>query len=86
MALLILVCALALKAYLAKKRYKAQLQESIQKQKKMTDDMERMTQTQLRFFTNISHELRTPLTLISGPAERLADSPIISGEMRNSLR
>ena len=48
----------------------------------MTDDMERMTQTQLRFFTNISHELRTPLTLISGPAERLADSPTISGEMR----
>ena len=81
-AMLIIVCVLALKAYLAKKRYNAQLQESIQKQKKMTDDMERMTQTQLRFFTNISHELRTPLTLISGPAERLADSPIISGEMR----
>ena len=77
-AMLIIVCALALKAYLAKKRYNAQLQESIQKQKKMTDDMERMTQTQLRFFTNISHELRTPLTLISGPAERLADSPTIS--------
>ena len=81
-AMLIIVCVLALKAYLAKKRYNAQLQESIQKQKKMTDDMERMTQTQLRFFTNISHELRTPLTLISGPAERLADSPTISGEMR----
>ena len=81
-AMLIIVCVLALKAYLAKKRYNTQLQESIQKQKKMTDDMERMTQTQLRFFTNISHELRTPLTLISGPAERLADSPTISGEMR----
>lgn len=81
-ALLIIVCALALKAYLAKKRYNARLQESILKQKKMTDDMERMTQTQLRFFTNISHELRTPLTLISGPADRLADSPTIGGEVR----
>ena len=81
-AMLIIVCALALKAYLAKKRYNARLQESILKQKKMTDDMERMTQTQLRFFTNISHELRTPLTLISGPADRLADSPTIGGEAR----
>ena len=81
-AMLIIVCALALKAYLAKKRYNARLQESILKQKKMTDDMERMTQTQLRFFTNISHELRTPLTLISGPAGRLADSPTIGGEAR----
>lgn len=30
-----------------------------------------LTETKLRFFTNLSHELRTPLTLIIGPAEEL---------------
>ena len=78
--LLIVACVFALKAYMAKTRYNKQLKDSMQKQKEMTEDMERMTQNQLRFFTNISHELRTPLTLISGPADQLAESHGIGGE------
>lgn len=74
------VCTFAVKAYLAKTRFNKKLQDSIAQQKQMTTDMERMTQTQLRFFTNISHELRTPLTLISGPAEQLAEKPSIKGK------
>ncbi len=81
--LLIGVCTFAVKAYLAKTRFNRQLQESMAQQKQMTADMERMTQTQLRFFTNISHELRTPLTLISGPADQLAEKRSIVGEDRN---
>ena len=80
--LLIIACMLALKAYMAKTRYNRQLKDSMQKQKEMTEDMERMTQNQLRFFTNISHELRTPLTLISGPADQLAESHDIGSEPR----
>lgn len=33
-----------------------------------------LTQSKLRFFTNISHELRTPLTLIISPVESLVNS------------
>lgn len=80
--MLIIVCAVAVKAFLAKVRYNRQLKESVLKQKKMTEEMEQMTQRQLRFFTNVSHELRTPLTLISGPADLLAENSGISGEPR----
>lgn len=81
-ALLIVACVFAMKAYLAKTKYNARLKDSMRKQKNMTEEMERMTQKQLRFFTNVSHELRTPLTLISGPADRLAEYHGISGEAR----
>ena len=81
-ALLIIACVLAVKAYLAKTKYNARLKDSMRKQKNMTEEMEQMTQKQLRFFTNVSHELRTPLTLISGPADRLAEYHGISGEAR----
>ncbi len=77
------VCAFAVKAYLAKTRFNKRLQESMAQQKQLTADMERMTQTQLRFFTNVSHELRTPLTLISGPADQLAERDTIKGEDRS---
>lgn len=78
--MLIVACALAIKAFVTKTKYNKQLRLSVLKQKKMTEDMQLMTQNQLRFFTNISHELRTPLTLISGPAEQLAESNDISSE------
>ncbi len=54
-ALLIIACVLAVKAYLAKTKYNARLKDSMRKQKNMTEEMERMTQKQLRFFTNVSH-------------------------------
>ena len=83
--LLVLVCAYAIKAYFAKARINRQLKESADIQRQMTQDMERMTQTQLQFFTNISHELRTPLTLIAGPTEQLLDDPSVRGQHRTML-
>lgn len=80
--MLIVACALAVKAYIERTRYNRQLKQSMDRQKKMTEDMEMMTQRQLRFFTNISHELRTPLTLISGPAEQLSESTGVKGADR----
>ena len=80
--MLIIACSLAMKAFLVKTKYNRQLNVSLQKQKKMAEEVEQMTSNQLRFFTNISHELRTPLTLISGPADQLAETGNISGEAR----
>ena len=83
--LLIVVCAYAVRAYVAKARINGQLKESVRQQQRMTEDMERMTQTQLQFFTNVSHELRTPLTLIAGPTEQLLADPAIRDEQRSQL-
>ena len=38
--------------------------------------LEEVTQTKLRYFTNISHELLTPLTIISVIADRLRQQPV----------
>ena len=84
--LLIVACAFAIRAYVAKTRINRQLHDSMRKQKAMTEEMERMTQTQLQFFTNVSHELRTPLTLIAGPADQLLEDGSIRGNHRSMLQ
>ena len=84
--LLIVACAFAIRAYVAKARINQQLHDSMSKQKAMTEEMERMTQTQLQFFTNVSHELRTPLTLIAGPADQLLEDGSIRGNHRSMLQ
>lgn len=73
--LLVVACASAVNAYLAKARVNRRLSDSMEQQRQLTHEMEEMTQTQLRFFTNVSHELRTPLTLIAGSAGQLLDDP-----------
>ena len=83
--MLIVACALAIKAYVARTRINRQLKESMRQQRQMTEDMERMTQTQLQFFTNVSHELRTPLTLIAGPTDQLLEDPAVRGQQRSML-
>ena len=84
--LLIVACAFAIRAYVARTRINRQLHDSMSKQKAMTEEMERMTQTQLQFFTNVSHELRTPLTLIAGPADQLLEDPSVRGEHRSMVQ
>lgn len=72
--LLIAVCAAAIYAFITRTRINRQLKASMEEQRRMTEEMEEMTQTQLQFFTNVSHELRTPLTLIAGPTEQLLET------------
>lgn len=38
------------------------------------ENLEKLNQAKLQFFTNVSHEFRTPLTLILGPAQSLLDT------------
>ena len=84
--LLIVACAFAIRAYVAKARINSRLHDSMRKQQAMTEEMEHMTQTQLQFFTNVSHELRTPLTLIAGPADQLLEDPSVRGQHRSMVQ
>lgn len=83
--LLVVACGLAVRAYVAKARINRQLNASMDQQRQMTEKMERMTQTQLQFFTNVSHELRTPLTLIAGPTDQLLEDDTVQGAHRMML-
>ena len=51
--------------------HRLKLQESLKYEKRHIEDIEKLNQAKLRFFTNISHEFRTPLTLIIGQMEML---------------
>jgi Signal transduction histidine kinase len=59
--------------YYLNKIYKERikLQESLKYEQKHIQDVEKLNQSKLRFFTDISHEFRTPLTLITGQVEML---------------
>lgn len=83
--LLVVACGLAVRAYVAKARINRQLNASMDQQRQMTEETERMTQTQLQFFTNVSHELRTPLTLIAGPTDQLLEDDTVQGAHRMML-
>ena len=83
--MLVLVCAYAFNAYRTKASMNRQLEDSMSQQRQLAANMERMTQTQLQFFTNVSHELRTPLTLIAGPTEQLLEDSTVRGQHRAML-
>lgn len=83
--LLVVACAYAVRGYFLKASINRQLKDSIEQQRRMTEHMAEMTQTQLQFFTNVSHELRTPLTLIAGPTEQLLSDPTLVGRRREQL-
>ncbi|WP_167607048.1 substrate-binding domain-containing protein [Maribellus sediminis] len=54
--------------------------------KRLSDELEKVTQERLRFYTNISHEFRTPLTLISGPVDNLSRNKNLTSEQRDLLQ
>ena len=61
------------------------LQESLKYEKKHAEDIERLNQDKLRFFTDISHEFRTPLTIIIGQIELLLQSQTTGSSIYNSV-
>ena len=83
--LLIALCTYAYWAYLTKARYSQQLQESYERQRQLTSEIEEMTKAQLMFFTNVSHEFRTPLTLIADPVDHLLEDNTLTDSNRHLL-
>lgn len=81
--MLCVACGYAYYAYNAKAKYSKKLKESYDKQLKLTQEVEQLTDAQLSFYTHVSHELRTPLTLMADPVERLLDSQELKGENRD---
>ncbi|MDE6622818.1 MAG: response regulator [Alistipes sp.] len=66
-------------------RNRIKLQESLKYEQKRSEDIERLNQAKLRFFTNISHEFRTPLTLIIGQMELLFRAHQFAPEIHNKI-
>lgn len=61
------------------------LQEALKYETKHADDIEKLNQIKLRFFTNISHEFRTPLTLIIGQIEMLLQKRPLIPSIHNQI-
>jgi signal transduction histidine kinase/ligand-binding sensor domain-containing protein/DNA-binding response OmpR family regulator len=53
---------------------RANLLHDLKLERVQRENMEKLNQAKLQFFTNISHEFRTPLTLILGPVQNLLDA------------
>lgn len=85
-SLLLVACGYAYYAYVTKAKYSEKLQESYDKQLKLTHEVEQLTDEQLSFYTHVSHELRTPLTLMADPIERLLADKNIKGKNRELLQ
>ena len=49
----------------------------------MLKEIDILSKTKIKFFTNVTHEFRTPLTLIQGPIERLLNDDLKKQDRKN---
>ena len=76
MRMLYLLATLALVAYGIYRYIRKQQRRQQYTIERMNErHREEVYESKLRFFTNITHEFSTPLTLISGPCQRILDTP-----------
>lgn len=61
------------------------MSEQLAYEKRHAEDVEKMNQEKLQFFTNISHEFRTPISVITGQVKILMDKYAISTPLHSSL-
>lgn len=61
------------------------LKASLEYEHRHSEDIEKLNQSKLRFFTNVSHEFRTPLTLIIGHLESLLQLQRFTPTVYNKL-
>ncbi len=64
---------------------RVKLQALLAYEQKHLQDVERMNQSKLRFFTNISHEFRTPLTVIVGQLNYLINKHNFTSDVYNKI-
>ncbi len=58
---------------------------NLRMEKKEKENLKKMNQMKLQFFTNIAHEVRTPLTLMIDPLHKLITSPDESDDRKKKL-
>jgi signal transduction histidine kinase/ligand-binding sensor domain-containing protein/CheY-like chemotaxis protein len=58
---------------------------NLRMEKMEKENLKKMNQMKLQFFTNIAHEVRTPLTLMIDPLDKLIASPGESDERKKKL-
>ena len=62
------------------------LENSLELEKKKSQNEQELNNERLRFYTNITHELRTPLTLILGPLEDLVNDSNVPAFYSNKIK
>ncbi len=76
--------------FLRQARMRFYLKTSLEFERKEKLRTEELTQSKLRFFTNISHEIKTPITLILGQTEMLLNAynihPVVYSKILNIQR
>jgi len=78
------VAAVIIWAFLRLSKARMRLRNSLEMERKEKENIEKLNQSKLQFFSNISHEFNTPLTLISVQMERLLNknvSPVIYSKL-----
>jgi len=81
--LYIIIIGLFVFYFLRLNNNKIKLEASLKYEQKHIQDVEKLNQAKLRFFTNISHEFRTPLTLIIGKIEMLLQNQSFTPSVYN---
>ncbi|WP_295771087.1 hybrid sensor histidine kinase/response regulator transcription factor [uncultured Mucilaginibacter sp.] len=70
------------KYLLAQSRHRSQLHfEKLEK-----DQLRKLNQMKVEFFTNVSHEFRTPLSLIVGPVDEMLSSDDLNSPLRQKMQ
>ncbi len=74
-------------AFLLARSYnnRLRMQAQLDYEKRHAEDMEKMNQEKLQFFTDISHEFRTPVSVISGQIRILMDKYLINNPLHAAL-
>ena len=61
------------------------LQTELEYERKHLEEVEKLNQYRMRFFTNVSHEFRTPLSIIVGQVEQLLQVRSFSPSINNRI-